>query len=56
MEQHVANFGVDPESASHAQLAQVSGGMKVKVVLAWQREDEKQAAMASLMTKQLTHP
>ena len=39
MEQHVANFGVDPESASHAQLAQVSGGMEMKVVLAaalWQ--------------------
>ena len=30
----MANFGVDPESASHAQLAQVGGGMKVKVVLA----------------------
>ena len=35
----MANFGVDPESASHTQLAQVSGGMKMKVVLAaavWQ--------------------
>ena len=56
MEQHAANFGVDPESTSHAQLAQVSGGMKVKVVLPWQREGEKEAAMASFMTKQLTHP
>lgn len=39
MEQHLAKFGVDPESASHTQLAQLSGGMKVKVVLAaamWQ--------------------
>ena len=39
VEQHLANFGVDPESASHTQLAQLSGGMKVKVVLAaamWQ--------------------
>merc|ERR1711988_1059813 len=38
-EQHLANFGVDPESASHTQLSQLSGGMKVKVVLAasmWQ--------------------
>merc|ERR1711939_1006072 len=33
------NFGVDPESASHTQINQLSGGMKVKVVLAaamWQ--------------------
>merc|ERR1711957_658469 len=39
VEQHLANFGVDAESASHTQLAQLSGGMKVKVVLAaamWQ--------------------
>jgi len=39
VEQHLANFGVDPESASHTQLSQLSGGMKVKVVLAasmWQ--------------------
>merc|ERR1712054_161775 len=38
-EQQIANFGVDPESASHTQLSQLSGGMKVKVVLAasmWQ--------------------
>merc|ERR1711977_489702 len=36
---HLANFGVDPESASHTQINQLSGGMKVKVVLAaamWQ--------------------
>merc|ERR1719473_1103177 len=39
VEQHLAHFGVDPESASHTQLSQLSGGMKVKVVLAasmWQ--------------------
>ena len=39
VEQHLAKFGVDPESGSHTQLAQLSGGMKVKVVLAaamWQ--------------------
>jgi len=39
VEQHLANFGIDPESASHTQLNQLSGGMKVKVVLAacmWQ--------------------
>merc|ERR1711977_275550 len=36
---HLANFGVDAESASHTQINQLSGGMKVKVVLAaamWQ--------------------
>merc|ERR1712003_534548 len=35
----LAGFGVDAESASHTQLSQLSGGMKVKVVLAacmWQ--------------------
>jgi len=39
VEHHLANFSVDPESASHTQLSQLSGGMKVKVVLAasmWQ--------------------
>merc|ERR1719265_1057139 len=39
VEQHLAAFGVDAESASHTQLSQLSGGMKVKVVLAaamWQ--------------------
>jgi len=39
IEQHLANFGVDPESASHTMITQLSGGMKVKVVLAaamWQ--------------------
>merc|ERR1712166_1676013 len=39
IEQHLLNFGIDPESASHTQLSQLSGGMKVKVVLAaamWQ--------------------
>merc|ERR1712139_537990 len=39
VEQHLANFGVDAESASHTQISQLSGGMKVKVVLAasmWQ--------------------
>merc|ERR1712203_1247691 len=36
---HLGDFGVDPESASHTQISQLSGGMKVKVVLAasmWQ--------------------
>merc|ERR1719263_1677705 len=36
---HLGNFGVDAESASHTQISQLSGGMKVKVVLAacmWQ--------------------
>merc|ERR1711907_90613 len=39
VEKHLGNFGVDPESASHTQINQMSGGMKVKVVLAaamWQ--------------------
>merc|ERR1711896_87403 len=39
IEKHLAAFGVDPESASHTQINQLSGGMKVKVVLAaamWQ--------------------
>ena len=39
VEKHLGDFGVDPESASHTQINQVSGGMKVKVVLAaamWQ--------------------
>merc|ERR1712127_45260 len=39
VEQHLGNFGVDPQQASHTQLAQLSGGMKEKVVLAaamWQ--------------------
>merc|ERR1739848_223548 len=39
IERHLADFGVDPESASHTQINQLSGGMKVKVVLAaamWQ--------------------
>merc|ERR1711998_799562 len=39
VEKHLSDFGVDPESASHTQLSQLSGGMKVKVVLAasmWQ--------------------
>jgi elongation factor 3 len=39
IEKHLANFGVDPESASHSQINQLSGGLKVKVVLAaamWQ--------------------
>merc|ERR1711985_217730 len=34
VEKHLGNFGVDPESASHTQISQLSGGMKVKVVLA----------------------
>merc|ERR1711975_193200 len=39
IEKHLTDFGVDPESGSHCQIAQLSGGMKVKVVLAaamWQ--------------------
>jgi len=39
VEKHLTDFGVDPESASHTQIQQLSGGMKVKVVLAaamWQ--------------------
>merc|ERR1712228_653978 len=39
IEKHLLDFGVDPESASHTQINQMSGGMKVKVVLAaamWQ--------------------
>merc|ERR1719316_1599914 len=33
IEKHLADFGVDPESASHTQINQLSGGMKVKVAL-----------------------
>merc|ERR1712188_263787 len=39
VEKHLSDFGVDPESASHTQISQLSGGMKVKIVLAatmWQ--------------------
>merc|ERR1712060_461685 len=39
VEKHLADFGVDAESASHTQISQLSGGMKVKVVMAacmWQ--------------------
>merc|ERR1711876_150920 len=39
VEKHLGDFGVDPESASHTTISQLSGGMKVKVVLAasmWQ--------------------
>merc|ERR1712060_547899 len=39
VEKPLGDFGVDPESASHTQINQLSGGMKVKVVLAaamWQ--------------------
>jgi len=39
IEKHLGDFGVDAESASHTQMNQLSGGMKVKVVLAacmWQ--------------------
>jgi elongation factor 3 len=39
IEKHLNDFGVDPESASHTQINQLSGGMKVKIVLAaamWQ--------------------
>ena len=40
VEKHPVDFGVDPESASHTQINQLSGGMKVNVVLAaaiWQK-------------------
>merc|ERR1711937_290520 len=39
VEKHLIDFGVDAESASHTQIGSMSGGMKVKVVLAaamWQ--------------------
>merc|ERR1712232_522061 len=39
IEKHLSDFGVDTESASHTQISQLSGGMKVKIVLAatmWQ--------------------
>merc|ERR1711976_756452 len=39
IEKHLGDFGVDPESASHTQINQLSGGMKFKIVLAaamWQ--------------------
>ena len=39
VEKHLGDFGVDPDSPSHTQINQLSGGMKVKVVLAaaiWQ--------------------
>merc|ERR1711957_430496 len=39
VEKHLGDFGVDPESASHSQINQLNGGLKVKVVLAaamWQ--------------------
>jgi elongation factor 3 len=39
VEKHLGDFGVDAESASHTQLGSLSGGMKVKCVLAaamWQ--------------------
>merc|ERR1712139_36942 len=39
VEKHLSDHGVNPESASHTQISQLSGGMKVKVVLAasmWQ--------------------
>mmetsp|Transcript_136533 Transcript_136533/g.262272 ORF Transcript_136533/g.262272 Transcript_136533/m.262272 type:complete len:1404 (+) Transcript_136533:50-4261(+) len=39
IEKHLSEFGVDAECASHTQINQLSGGMKVKVVLAaamWQ--------------------
>merc|ERR1712086_444932 len=39
IEKHLNDFGIDGESASHTQINQLSGGMKVKTVLAaamWQ--------------------
>jgi elongation factor 3 len=40
IEQHCANFGLEPELVSHSQMVGLSGGQRVKVVLAacsWQR-------------------
>merc|ERR1712137_1082324 len=31
IEKHLGDFGVDPESATHSQINQLSGGMKVKI-------------------------
>ena len=31
VEKHLADFGVDAESASHTQINQLSGGMKVEL-------------------------
>merc|ERR1719379_2710516 len=39
IQKHLEDFGVDPESASHTWIESLSGGMKVKVVIAaamWQ--------------------
>merc|ERR1711968_34000 len=39
IEKHLAGFGIEPEHASHTLLGSLSGGQKVKVVLAaslWQ--------------------
>ena len=39
VEKHLQNFGIDPEQASHTLIGSLSGGQKVKVVLAasmWQ--------------------
>ena len=39
IEKHFANFGIDPEQANHTLIKSLSGGQKVKVVLAaslWQ--------------------
>lgn len=39
VEKHLADFGIDPENASHTAISHLSGGQKVKVVIAaamWQ--------------------
>ena len=39
VEKHLSHFGIEPEQASHTQIGSLSGGQKVKVVLAasmWQ--------------------
>merc|ERR1712167_47586 len=39
VEKHLANFGIDAEAASHTHISALSGGQKVKVVIAaamWQ--------------------
>ena len=34
IEKHLSGFGIDPEQASHTLIGSLSGGQKVKVVLA----------------------
>lgn len=34
IEKHLADFGIDPEDASHTLIKSLSGGQKIKVVIA----------------------